>query len=123
MNTDLFSGIPLFAELTPGEREDLRRLLQPRRFAAHEAVCWIGESGDEFYIVESGHVVICYPNEEGHEVTLAVLGPGQFFGELSLLDGGRHGHRAAQGEVHLWRWAARPSTSSSSGTPPAPFTS
>lgn len=102
MNTDFFSAIPLFADLTPGEREDLARLLQPRRFDSHHAVFWIGEPGDEFFIIESGQVVICYPDEHGEEKTLAVLGPGHFFGELSLLDGGRRTATArAQTESRL----------------------
>jgi CRP/FNR family transcriptional regulator, cyclic AMP receptor protein len=102
MDIDLFSAIPLFADLTPGEREDLGRLLQPLRFDAHHAVFWIGEPGDEFFIIESGQVVICYPDEHGEEKTLAVLGPGHFFGELSLLDGGRRTATArAQTESRL----------------------
>jgi CRP/FNR family transcriptional regulator, cyclic AMP receptor protein len=102
MDIDLFSAIPLFADLTPSEREDLGRLLQPLRFDAHHAVFWIGEPGDEFFIIESGQVVICYPDEHGEEKTLAVLGPGHFFGELSLLDGGRRTATArAQTESRL----------------------
>jgi CRP/FNR family cyclic AMP-dependent transcriptional regulator len=99
---DPLKGIPLFSEFGDAEREDLRRLLQPRNFDAQRAVFWIGEPGDEFYIIEGGQVVICYPDEGGREVTLAVLGPGQFFGELSLLDGGRRTATArAQGDVRL----------------------
>jgi CRP/FNR family transcriptional regulator, cyclic AMP receptor protein len=102
MDIDLFTAIPLFADLTPGEREDLGRLLQPRRFDAHHAVFWIGEPGDEFFIIESGQIVICYPDEHGEEKTLAVLGAGHFFGELSLLDGGRRTATArAQTESRL----------------------
>jgi uncharacterized membrane protein len=102
MDIDLFTAIPLFTDLTPSEREDLARLLQPRRFDAHQAVFWIGEPGDEFFIIESGQVVICYPDEHGEEKTLAVLGPGHFFGELSLLDGGRRTATArAQTEARL----------------------
>lgn len=102
MTTDLLSAIPLFAEMSAGERADLERLLQPRAYEPHHAIFWIGEPGDEFYIVKSGHVVICYPDEKGTEVTLAVLGPGQFFGELSLLDGGRRTATArAQTAAHL----------------------
>src|SRR3954452_11636592 len=102
MGPDVFTSIPLFAELTDSERADLRKLFQRREAAAHQPIVWIGETGDEFYIVEHGHVVICYPDESGQEVTLAVLGPGQFFGELSLLDGGRRTATArAQSDVRL----------------------
>src|SRR4051794_25737271 len=89
MSADVFSHIPLFAELTLSEREDLQQLLRPRDVTPQEPIVWIGEAGDEFFIIERGHVVICYPDEKGQERTLAVLGPGHFFGELSLLDGGR----------------------------------
>ena len=99
---DVLSGIPLFAALGAAERADLRRLLQPRRFGPQDPVFWIGEAGHDFYIIERGQVVLSYPDEGGKEVTLAVLGPGQFFGELSLFDGGRRTASArAKGEVHL----------------------
>jgi CRP/FNR family transcriptional regulator, cyclic AMP receptor protein len=95
-------NIPLFSGFSDAERDDLRRLLQPRTLEAQRAVFWIGEPGNEFYIIEHGQVVICYPDEGGREVTLAVLGPGQFFGELSLLDGGRRTATArTQREVRL----------------------
>lgn len=99
---DVFASIPLFAELTDAERADLRKLFRPRHVEPHRPIFWIGEAGDEFYIVEHGHVLICYPDESGQEVTLAVLGPGQFFGEVSLLDGGRRTATArAQADVRL----------------------
>ena len=49
---------------------------------------WIGDAGDEFYVIRDGRVLITYPEGDGKEVTLAVLGPGDFLGEISLLDGG-----------------------------------
>jgi CRP-like cAMP-binding protein len=89
LTADVLAAIPLFAELDAAERADLRQLLQPRTFDPQRVIFWIGEAGDEFYLVEQGQVVISYPDETGRDVTLAVLGPGQFFGELSLFDGGR----------------------------------
>ena len=87
--TDLIGRIPLFAQLESGERDALHRLLQSREYQPHDTIFWIGEPGDEFFILEHGTVVISYVDDEGVEVNLASLGPGQFFGELSLLDGGR----------------------------------
>lgn len=46
-----------------------------------------GEMGRDLYIIESGSVKICMTTAEGKELTLAILGPGEFFGELALLDG------------------------------------
>ncbi len=59
-----------------------------RDCAALEPVFWIGENGDAMYVVAHGKVRLSYADEEGHDVTITVLGPGAFFGELSLLDGG-----------------------------------
>ena len=88
MGEDVLSRIPLFAGLTPDERADLGGLLKTRLYQSQAPVFWIGEQGTEFYIVEKGRVAISAPDEQGKEVTLAHLGPGQFFGEISLLDGG-----------------------------------
>lgn len=46
-----------------------------------------GEPGDTVYVVQTGAVRIFFPVEHGRDVTLAILYPGQVFGELSLLDG------------------------------------
>lgn len=50
-----------------------------------------GDPSTDFYIIESGEVEVLRKSPEtGQEVTLAVLGPGNFFGEMSLLDGRNH---------------------------------
>jgi uncharacterized membrane protein len=59
-----------------------------KRYEPHQTVCWIGEAGGEFFIVETGRVEVVQPDEDGKEIVLAYLGHGGFFGELSLLDGG-----------------------------------
>lgn len=88
MNNDILRNIPFFAALGDPEADALLKLLQPRPLKANEPICWIGEQGTDFYIVQQGRVVLTYPDETGKDHTLAVLGPGDFFGELSLLDGG-----------------------------------
>jgi len=87
-DTDLLRNIPLFAGLVDTNREELASLLQSRQYAAHQPIFWIGERGEEMFIVQHGKVILSYPDETGHEITVAGLGPGAFFGELSLLDGG-----------------------------------
>lgn len=87
-DTDLLRNIPLFTGLVDANRDELAALLQSRQYAPHQPVFWIGERGEEMFIVQHGKVVLSYPDETGHEVTVAGLGPGAFFGELSLLDGG-----------------------------------
>jgi uncharacterized membrane protein len=88
MDQDLLSNIPLFAKLSPPEITELSGLLKEQRVAAQQPVFWVGDEGSDFYIVQVGRVAIVHPDEVGHEVRLAVLGPGDFFGDISLLDGG-----------------------------------
>ena len=88
MGDEVLSKIPLFAGLSPDERADLGGFLKTNQFQSNAPVFWIGDNGTEFYIVQSGSVTISAPDESGKEVTLAKLGPGTFFGEISLLDGG-----------------------------------
>ncbi len=87
-DTDLLRNIPLFSGLVDANREELASLLQSRQYAPHQPIFWIGEHGEEMFIVQRGKVILSYPDEAGHEITVAGLGPGAFFGELSLLDGG-----------------------------------
>lgn len=86
--SDVLAHVPLFSRLEADERAGLTQLLRTRRFPAHQPVFWIGERGDDFYVVQSGKVMVSCPDETGKDVTLAQLGPGHFFGEISLLDGG-----------------------------------
>src|SRR6185437_12718165 len=85
----LLEGIPLFAALSGDEKGDLARRLRVRELAAGETLFWMGDEGDDFYVISSGSIAIVYADDDGKEVTLAVLGAGDFLGEVSLLDGGR----------------------------------
>lgn len=88
MAQDILGTIPLFARLPPPERAELEALLQTRPWPANRPIVWIGEQGDDFYILKHGKAVVSCPDESGKEIILTTLGAGQFFGEISLLDGG-----------------------------------
>src|SRR5579884_1147875 len=88
MANDVLGAVPLFSKLAEDERVGLTQLMHARQFPAQQPVFWIGERGDDFYVVQAGKVSVSCPDESGKEVQLAVLGPGHFFGEISLLDGG-----------------------------------
>src|SRR5688572_21316939 len=88
MDKDLLRNIPLFAKLSDADREELAGLMKRRDVAAMQPIFWVAETGDEMFVVGHGKVRLSLPDEEGHDVTVAVIGPGTFFGELSLLDGG-----------------------------------
>ena len=85
---ELLRSIPLFAKLNDAEREGLTQLLKSRSYTANEPIFWLGEVGDEMFIVQRGQVRLSYVDEAGQDIVLAIVGPGAFFGELSLLDGG-----------------------------------
>jgi CRP/FNR family cyclic AMP-dependent transcriptional regulator len=84
----LLLNIPLFSKLSPVELTALTLLLKTKKFAESEPIVYLGDDGSEFFIVQHGKVGVSHPDESGKEVTLAELGPGNFFGEISLLDGG-----------------------------------
>ena len=86
--SDHLATIPLFAKLSDEDREALSVYLKPREVPANQTIFWIGEVGTELLIIESGQVRITVPDEMGQEITLAILSDGQFFGDISLLDGG-----------------------------------
>jgi CRP-like cAMP-binding protein len=88
MELNILRQIPLFANLKDQDLEELSRQLQKVTAAPQETIFWIGDLGDNLFLVREGQVDLSYPDENGREITLAKLGPGSFFGDLSLLDGG-----------------------------------
>ena len=90
MNVSLLKKIPLFTALDGADIEELATYLKKETFGPNHTIFWMDEKGDHLYIIESGKVQISYNDENGRENTLAVLGTGAFFGELSLIDGGTH---------------------------------
>jgi CRP-like cAMP-binding protein len=46
-----------------------------------------GDAGDALYGIASGKVRICAADDKGHEVFLNILGPGETFGEIAMIDG------------------------------------
>ncbi len=84
----LLAHIPLFARLSPRDQAALHAMMKRERFEANQTIFWLGDRGDSFYLVESGQALITVPNSKGEHVTIGSVGPGGFFGEISLLDGG-----------------------------------
>ncbi len=82
------SQIPLFKRLTPAELEQLAQSVDQVNFKAEETVFNEQDQGDALYVVDSGSVRIWVLDEDVKPVTLAELKPGEFFGELAVLDRG-----------------------------------
>lgn len=77
----------LFAHVDEEGLKSLVRLMRRRRFRRNEVIFHQGDAGDLLQIVASGAVKIVLPSPEGEEAIIATLRPGDFFGELALLDG------------------------------------
>jgi CRP/FNR family transcriptional regulator/CRP/FNR family cyclic AMP-dependent transcriptional regulator len=83
---DLLARSDLFAGLTPTELEAIARACEPREFERDETIFAMLEPADGLYVIASGRVKVCVSSSGGKELILATLGPGQFFGEMALLD-------------------------------------
>lgn len=88
MDIELLRKIPLLSRLDNAELMRLGSLLNERSFDENAAVIWVGEAGNEVFLIQSGRVAVTAPNDQGKEVVLSTLGAGDFFGDLALLDGG-----------------------------------
>ena len=75
--------VELFADMDRRQAEQIARLFKERRFAKGETVIMEGSGGAAFFLIESGEATV---SRKG--VDLASLGPGDYFGEIALIDGG-----------------------------------
>lgn len=80
--------VPFLAVLPEAELARLAARARPRRYRAGETIFHREDSGATLYVIGRGRVRLVLASPEGREVTVGLLGPGSFFGELALLDGG-----------------------------------
>ena len=83
----LLADCPLFRGLAPEERSQLVARAHVRKFGVGDTIFLIGAPGDSMMAILEGTVRISVPSPEGKEVVLAILHPGEVFGEIALLDG------------------------------------
>ncbi len=81
--TESLRRVPLFAGLDRKELEMLAKLAKEQRYEPGATIVKSGASGHGLYIIKEGNVSVV---RDGQKV--ASMGPGQFFGEISVLDGG-----------------------------------
>jgi len=84
----VIGGAPLFAALDPEGAAALRASMQEFRFAKGAVVFAEGDDGDRLYVVADGKIKLVHASPDGRETLLAIMGPGDMFGELSLFDPG-----------------------------------
>jgi CRP/FNR family transcriptional regulator len=87
MAVDTLRRCILFAHVDDEGLRALASQMRRRRFRRGEVIFHQDDVGDSLQVVISGSVKIVLPSEEGEEAIIASLQPGEFFGELALLDG------------------------------------
>lgn len=87
MVNPVLARLPLFSDLAEAEIESVSAVMRRRRYAKGSLIHAAGAMGADFYVIESGRVKIQLATERGEALTLRLLGPADFFGEISLFDG------------------------------------
>ena len=102
MSSDNLSSIPLFVDLDDVELASVEEHCTPRKYPKNSMVILEEEFGDIIFIILMGTVKITRVNDEGKEVILALLGAGEIFGEMAILDGeARSANALAQEDCEL----------------------
>ena len=80
-------NVPLFSGLDESELQRLSQVAMRRRAGRNEQVVRAGEDAESLIVLLTGRAKVTNFDEEGREIILAWLGPGEFFGEMGLIDG------------------------------------
>jgi CRP-like cAMP-binding protein len=89
-NQDLIRRVPLFANLTAEQVEDLAGNITKRKIKKGEDVVQQGEISNALYLILSGRARVIKTDSKGKEVILATLKAGDYIGEMSLIDNEAH---------------------------------
>lgn len=87
MTLEALRSVPLFASLDDDSARELRDLLLEKVVPQNTRLFDQGDTGDAMYLIESGRVRISIRDDDKQELTLAELAQGDFFGEMSIIDG------------------------------------
>jgi CRP-like cAMP-binding protein len=77
----------LFSELADSELEEVRALARLQRHPARAVIVAQGDESSDLFLVVDGRLRVSSSNVNGDEVVLSIMGPGDVFGEMALLDG------------------------------------
>ncbi|HEY2714343.1 MAG TPA: DUF1003 domain-containing protein [Chthoniobacterales bacterium] len=87
MKLEALRSVPLFRALDEEAAVELCQLLTTNEVTSGTCLFRRGDAGESMYLIERGSIKISVKDADGHDTTLAELGKGEFFGEMSLLDG------------------------------------
>jgi CRP/FNR family transcriptional regulator, cyclic AMP receptor protein len=84
--TMTLKAVPFFTLLSDQELDVVRSLASEKTYPKNAVVLTEGEAGDSLFMIQSGKVKVFIGDEDGREIILKILGPGSFFGEMSMID-------------------------------------
>ena len=85
-NVDFLATVPLFNGLDRNELERFAEVTREKSYPKGSVILFEDDPGDSLFVVRDGRVKVVLIGEDGREVILGVLGVGEYFGELSLID-------------------------------------
>ena len=89
-NLELIRRVPLFALLTSAQAEAVAGAVVKRRFKRGEVIVEQGDKSNMLFIILTGRARVVTADKRGREVILATLQPGDYLGEMSLIDNDPH---------------------------------
>lgn len=89
-NLELIRRVPLFSTLTPAQAEAVSTAVTKKRFKRGEEMVTQGQKSNCLAILLTGRARVVTTDERGREVILATLSPGDYLGEMSLIDNQPH---------------------------------
>ena len=87
LTNKLLLNVPIFSNLDEKQISFIATKMRNKKYLKSDIILMEDEVGDTFFIILEGSVKVTRDSEDGREVILAVLSSGNFFGEISLLDG------------------------------------
>lgn len=89
-NLDLLRRVPLFSLLSAAQAQTLGNAVVKRRYKRGEVLVEQGNRSDALYLLLTGRARVVATDSRGRQVILATLGPGDYLGEMSIIDGNPH---------------------------------
>jgi CRP/FNR family transcriptional regulator, cyclic AMP receptor protein len=83
----LIRAVPIFSELDDSEVKKIAEIGINRKYTKNGIIFLEEEEGAALFIITSGKVKVVRTDDQGKEVILSILGEGDFFGEMAILDG------------------------------------
>src|SRR5688500_16325220 len=83
---DFLATVPLFSGLPPEELQQFAAITREKTYPRSSVILFEDDPGDSLFVIREGRVKVVLVGEDGREIILGVLGVGEHFGELSLID-------------------------------------